>query len=376
MVKRGATEIFLILLICATILFFAVSINRNWSITGFAVYSGGCSNYINSGGYWELNASVGLCGNSTGVYINSSNVAFDCKNYDINGHVTQNAYGVLVFANLNNVSLENCDLLGFNNAIFVGSGSNLSVKNSSATSFGSCILGTWTDVSGNRGCLDVRGPEMNAINQTIYTNQTFNYQTVASDVSGISSYSVQYTGGNTTFQINNSGVIYNSSSLGVVNYSFFLIVNDTLGHRTNATFILFSLYGGTQTVNQSNSTQGTTESSGSSSGSSQGSGSQESEKPKEEKKVGTTAVKDEAASCTDVWQCGDWGECAVDGTRNRECERKRFDCFTRMPGLIENCTYVEENKENCVENWECTWSECLNGQRIATECKDLNSCGS
>ncbi|MDD5738808.1 MAG: LamG domain-containing protein [Candidatus Pacebacteria bacterium] len=64
--------------------------------------------------------------------------------------------------------------------------------------------------------------------------------------------------------------------------------------------------------------------------------------------------------CTaDVWSCGEWGFCFVNGKQSRNCT-KTFDCLTAntpSPATSQKCTY---QKPTCTaDTWTCgAWGEC------------------
>ncbi len=369
MEKRGRFRFALLFLVVAVFSFVLFSFYFRGGITGLAVFQGTCSNSINSGGYWELNSSLGLCGNSTGIYLNASNVQLDCKGYQINGNYSENAYGVFVQANLNNVSMSNCNVTGFKNAVFIGTGSVLSISGSYASSSEQCVLGNWTDVSGNTGCLDIVSPVFSVNDSTIYNNQSFAYQVQTSDISGIASYNLTDSA---LFSVNSSGYMYNSSALAVTNYTLNLSVYDSVGNFGVDTFVVSVLESvvQTQTSNSTNTTQTTT---------TQTTAKTTTKTESKSSSTTTASTVNYAEQCVSGvgWKCSEWGECLLNGTRVRECTKLIPGCVIRDKS-VENCTYVDPAtlvKEECVENWQCTWSECVNGEKVPTECVDLNSCG-
>ncbi len=74
------------------------------------------------------------------------------------------------------------------------------------------------------------------------------------------------------------------------------------------------------------------------------------------------------SKCSSSWNCGKWEPC-VYSVQKRECKDVN-KCFvpTDTPTTVIYCN------NNCVEKWECEWSNCNNGF-TTPNCKDLNNCG-
>lgn len=74
----------------------------------------------------------------------------------------------------------------------------------------------------------------------------------------------------------------------------------------------------------------------------------------------------------DEWDCGDWGECSLEGTRERTCELT-FDCThvtDSEPVTAESCT------PECTEDtWSCSgWSPCFANGTQSRSCTKTDDC--
>ncbi|GEM_PF-2728779 len=85
---------------------------------------------------------------------------------------------------------------------------------------------------------------------------------------------------------------------------------------------------------------------------------------------GTTASKPSTIRpcCAENWQCSNWSAC-IDGQQIKNCiEANNCDTTYNKPAITQSCT-------SCIENWQCnSWSECANNQQTRT-CIDSSSCG-
>lgn len=85
---------------------------------------------------------------------------------------------------------------------------------------------------------------------------------------------------------------------------------------------------------------------------------------------GTTVSKPSISRpcCAENWQCGNWSVC-IDEQQVRNCiESNNCDTVYDKPVITQKCT-------SCIENWQCgEWSACLNDQQTRI-CIDSNSCG-
>lgn len=316
-------------------------------ISTLTVYSDGCSGLINSSGYWEFSPNLS-CVNSSGVNINSSDVILDCKNNFISGNLSSNLslYGIQVGVNKTNVSIWNCNISSFNVSIIIGLGGNVSLTNTSATGNNFCVDGNWSDVSGNRGCFDIRGPVITVSNQSIYKNQSLSYQIVASDVSGIGSYYVNAS----EFNISSSGILSNVSALNVGNYMIMVFVNDTKNYSSNSSMNI--------QVNE-------VPSSNQDSGNNSDSDSDSDDDSDDDVQIPVSA------KCANEWVCTSWSAC-INGSAGRSCTNPRPNCNVGKPEAKRTCTANES--VGCVERWSCNWEACINSTQAASSCTDLNAC--
>ena len=72
--------------------------------------------------------------------------------------------------------------------------------------------------------------------------------------------------------------------------------------------------------------------------------------------------------CKSSWDCDEWSSCE-EGVERRECvDAEGCVVSTKAPITVRYCD------GRCVENWECTWSDCRSGSTVPI-CADLNKCG-
>ncbi len=191
---------------------------------------------------------------------------------------------------------------------------------------------------------DLKAPKIILPNEnSFYNNQSISLQFNATDASDISNQSsvtnLNQSLGNLTFNYT-SGILSNSSVLGIGNYSINVTVID-IHNNTNSTIFNLEIKNSTQ-ENESEEDVDT----------------QDTENTTEEE------------TCETDWNCTSWSECE-EGTQTRTCEDEN-DCDneTDKPSEERNCT-VE-----CNPSWTCNeWSECINGKKTRT-CEDDNGCGS
>ena len=81
----------------------------------------------------------------------------------------------------------------------------------------------------------------------------------------------------------------------------------------------------------------------------------------------TRSYLQDCGSCTLGWVCGDWSEC-IGLKQQRSCVNGCSD-QSNKPETIRDC------RANCSEDWNCSWSSCINGF-YTPSCADKNNCGS
>jgi hypothetical protein len=295
-------------------------------ITGFAVHSNSCGGSISAEGFWELNASMS-CDSGDGVVIDVSNVLFDCNNYPIVGEGVADSNGISVSGSLTNVSIVNCNVSSFHNAINIGSGTTLNIEDSTASGDTACVVGVWMDLGGNTGCFDTAGPNVSVSDQTVYTNESFSYQVSAVDMSTISNYSVD----SGDFAISSSGLLTNATNMTAGNNTLNVNATDSEGNMGSGNMVVEILEGVLPVVEEEeeNEDDGSDDDDDDSSGAGGGGSSSGSEKSTPS--LGKNCTESEA------WKCSGWSEC-VDGVEKRTCEKKDTKCNTPLPETKRSCS--------------------------------------
>ncbi len=253
---------------------------------------------------------------------NETNITWSLENTSSSGNFTiENSTGVLT----NNTILE------IGNYYLNITATNLTSGNSTSKNFTIFVR-------------DLNAPFIILPNESsFYNNQSISLQFNVTDASEISNQSsvtnLNQSLGNLTFNYT-SGILSNSSILGIGNYSINVTVID-IHNNTNSTIFNLEIKNST-IINETNSS------------------SEDNSSDDEEEDIEET--------CEPDWNCTDWSECE-DGTKTRTCEDEN-DCDneTDKPSEEKNCT-VE-----CTPDWNCgEWSKCKNGKKTRT-CEDENDC--